>query len=157
MIIKMILATDSENGIGYRNKLPWNFPEDLKFFKESTLGHSIVMGRKTYESIGKKPLPNRKNYVITKFKYDNVKTLSNIDELISKYKDSSNVLFVAGGKRLYEEFAPYAKEILLSKINGKYKTDVKIDESIFDDLECISISKISKNVKILIFRKSDYV
>lgn len=143
----MILATDNRYGIGYKNRLPWKFPEDLKFFKESTEGCSVVMGRKTFESLGLKPLPNRKNYVITRSQsYENINNVSiatNIKELVSKYENSMDILFVIGGKKVYEAFAPYTKEILWSKIDGYYKTDVNINKSIFDNFIEGSIQQLS--------------
>lgn len=155
MIIKMILATDDQYGIGYNNRLPWHIPEELKFFRTTTRGHSVVMGKNTYESIGK-PLPNRKNYIITRSNYPEVETISNIDTLISKYKDSNETLFVIGGSKIYSAFSLHADEIIWSKIKGEYQTDIKIDKSIFNRFEEVLREELSDIVSIryLKFKKN---
>lgn len=147
----MILATDLRYGIGYKNQLPWNIPLDIKLFRSATTGHSVAMGRKTFESLGNKPLPKRKNYVVvtsssisSKENYDNVSVVSDINELISKYKDSNDILFIIGGKRMFESFAPHAEEIIWSKMHNNYLTDVKIDKSIFDNFIVKYRKRISK-------------
>lgn len=155
MTIIMIVATDNNYGIGINNKLPWNSPEDMEFFKKTTLGHSIIMGRKTFESMGSKPLKNRKNYVVTRSgkEYDGVQTIStdeDIQKIIKQYSRKLSRLFVIGGSEIYKLFEPYYKFIIWSKIEGDYETDVKIDKSLLvgDSLTTVLDNKISDKVTI---------
>ena len=105
-MIKLIVAMDPNQLIGKNNQLPWNIKEDLAHFKQTTIGHAVVMGRKTYESIGK-ALPNRVNYVLTrdpdfKAKESSVIIVKDYLELIKKYKNSQDILFVIGGEQVYQ-------------------------------------------------------
>ena len=132
MKISIIVATDLEGGIGYENKLPWHLPEDLKFFKKTTLNNPILMGRKTLESIGK-VLPNRLNLVLSggneiQFKYPDAIILPSIDALYGYCKTNSiNQLFIIGGASIYNFFLPFADEIYLTKVHNTFKTDVKLN------------------------------
>ena len=83
MIIKLIWAQDSSGGIGINNKLPWHFSEDLQKFKSLTLNSTIVMGRKTWESLKIKPLPKRKNIVLSSKKINDVECYKSIEELMN--------------------------------------------------------------------------
>lgn len=107
-----IIACVSKNlGIGICNKLPWHIPADLKFFKKVTSGHSIIMGRKTFDSIGGKPLPNRENIVLSKDHFS-------FDEVIDTIKNNKDTkkYFVIGGSQVYKLFLPYADNLYLTKI-----------------------------------------
>lgn len=121
-------------GIGYDGKIPWDLKEDLNHFKEETTGHVVVMGRKTYESIGSKPLPNRINIVLSSSlkceEKDNLLIYKNIfeisyklNELQSKYK-----IYIIGGSFLYEQFIHSCDYIILTEIKGKYKCDTYFPE-----------------------------
>lgn len=103
----IIVAIGKNNEIGKDNKLLWHIPDDLKKFKEITLNKRVVMGRKTYESIGK-PLPNRENIVISKNKNNlnenNLTIYTNIDYFIEKYKNSDEEIFIIGGASIYKLF-----------------------------------------------------
>jgi len=99
MTLSIIVATDLNGLIGKENTLPWHLPADLKYFKETTTGKTVIMGRKTFESIGK-PLPNRKNIVISKsgFNYEGVDIFNSLEEAIEKNPNS----FLIGGSQLYK-------------------------------------------------------
>jgi dihydrofolate reductase len=103
-MINLIVATSKNGTIGKNNKIPWDIPEDLRYFKNRTLGSSIIMGRKTFESIGK-PLPKRENIVITSNKNYRKKGVIVVDSLEKAIKKSShlNEIFIIGGERVYEE------------------------------------------------------
>ncbi len=96
-----IIACVSKNGvIGKDNDLIWKIPDDLKRFKSLTSGNVIVMGRKTFESIGSKPLPNRTNVVLTSKKIEGVECFTSIGEVLETYKDRE--VWVIGGEKVFE-------------------------------------------------------
>ena len=104
MKITLVAAIASNNVIGKENSLPWNIPEDLKRFKQMTSGHTILMGRKTFDSIGR-PLPNRQNLVMTKdenFEREGIKVINDFNEALELIKESNEDVFVIGGSKIYE-------------------------------------------------------
>ena len=129
-MITLIAACSKNRIIGNDNKLIWNVPGDLKRFKELTSGHTILMGRKTYESIGK-PLPNRRNIVLSRntTEINNCLVYSSLIEVLNLYK---NDLFVIGGGEIYKQCLPYANKIELTYIDKDFEGDTYfpiIDES----------------------------
>lgn len=127
-MITLIAACSKNRVIGKDNKLIWYLPEDLKRFKDLTLGNPIVMGRKTYESIGKS-LPGRLNIILTKnrdFKADNCLIYNNIYDMLEIYQQSN--LFVIGGGEIYNMFLPYAKKIELTLIDKDFEGDTFFPE-----------------------------
>jgi dihydrofolate reductase len=103
--LTLIVATERHNGIGINNALPWRLPEDLAFFKRTTTGHPILMGRKTFESIGR-PLPNRRNIVITRnpnWQHEGVDTASSLQQAADLAGDGE--VFVIGGAQIYADVA----------------------------------------------------
>lgn len=125
-MITLIVAMDPHNGIGLDGKLPWHIKEDLKLFKEKTLNHKVVMGRKTFESIGK-PLPNRENYIVTRNtqlqSLDNINIIHNFEEFLKINENSDEEIFVIGGAEIYQVALPYAKRIAISKVYENYPCD----------------------------------
>lgn len=116
---------DEEQLIGKDNALPWHLPADLKFFKMMTTNHTVVMGRKTFESIGK-PLPNRRNIVLTRdVNWNNpygVETFSSIEELLEQL-DPAEKTFIIGGANLYEQALPYVEEMLITQVHHRFEGD----------------------------------
>ena len=108
-MFSIIVAVGKNREIGKGNKLLWHIPEDLKNFKEITTGKTVIMGRKTFESIGR-PLPNRKNIVLSKngdkesFEQKGIELYQNLENLISDYKNSEEEIFIIGGEQIYREF-----------------------------------------------------
>jgi len=124
MNITIITAQDPTGLIGIDNDLPWHLPEDLKFFKDKTFGKSVVMGRKTFESLGNKPLPRRQNIVFTRDKQfhhpaDNVHVVHSLEEL-EKLGDRD--LMIIGGRQIYEMFLPLADEMYITHVKKEYST-----------------------------------
>lgn len=114
----LIAALANARVIGCNNTIPWHLPEDLKHFKEKTLHHVVVMGRKTYESIGQKPLPQRRNIVVTRqtqWKSPGVEVVHNIPAALSLLQDEAT-LYILGGSSIYEASLPFADELCLTKI-----------------------------------------
>lgn len=108
-MFSIIVAIGKNREIGKGNKLLWHIPEDLKNFKEITTGKTVIMGRKTFESIGR-PLPNRKNIVLSKngdkesFEQKGIELYQNLENLIADYKNSEEEIFIIGGEQIYREF-----------------------------------------------------
>lgn len=124
MKIEMIVAACENNVIGKDNTLPWHLKGDLKHFKSVTQGKVLLMGRKTYESIGK-PLPERINIVITSSpekiteKYDNLFVVRSIEDGISTAKELGDTLVVIGGGVIYKEMLPHVDTLWLTKVHTK--------------------------------------
>ena len=125
-MLSIIVAISENNVIGKDNKLLWHLPEDLKRFKELTTGHTIIMGRKTFESLGK-VLPNRKHIVITRDKdynekNENVEIINDINA-IYKYVNDDEENFVIGGAIIYNQLIKITKKMYITKIYEKYDGD----------------------------------
>lgn len=117
-MVKLIWAEDRNKGIGNNGQLLWHIPEDLKFFKSITQDKTIVMGRKTYESLPIKPLPNRINVVLSSGaslipNHQNLCTVNSVEEVLEKHNDS----WVIGGGLIYELFLPYATEAYITEVD----------------------------------------
>ena len=127
-MIRMIVARSKNGVIGKDNDLIWKIPEDLKYFKRVTTGKDVLMGRKTYESIGR-PLPNRRNLILSREKslsIDGCLIYNRIDEVISIFSD----IFVIGGSEVYKMMLPHADEIYITQIDKEFEGD-----TYFDDLD----------------------
>ncbi len=126
MKIKLIAATDLNFGIGKDGNLLFKIPEDLRLFKQLTTGNIVLMGRKTFESIGCKSLSDRINIVISstkKYENEGVIAFDNLETVVeySKQNFSDKDLYVIGGGQVYEECIKYADEIILTKYNKVYE------------------------------------
>ncbi|HET7897768.1 MAG TPA: dihydrofolate reductase [Flavisolibacter sp.] len=131
MIVSLLLAASENNVIGKDNQLPWHLPEDLKFFKNLTWGLPILMGRKTFDSIGK-PLPGRKSIVITRdkeWKHEGVATVHSIEEAIASAESfGAKEIFVIGGAEIFKTSLPIANRIYLTRIHHRFDGDVFFPE-----------------------------
>lgn len=121
----ILIAAVARNGaIGKDNQLLWRLPEDLKFFKRTTLGCPVIMGRKTFESIGR-PLQGRRNVVVTRqsgWHHDGVDTAHSLDEALARVKDEDKV-FVIGGGELYAQALPRAHQLILTEVDAEFDAD----------------------------------
>ena len=119
---KAIAAMSLNRVIGNGNQIPWHLPEDFKWFKATTTGHVIVMGRKTFESIGR-PLPNRETIVLSRsaFSFPGVKTISSLKELPSPTGDQR--VFICGGAQIYEQALPLCSELFLTLVKREVDGD----------------------------------
>ena len=140
-MLSIIVAKAKNNIIGKDNKLLWNLPADLKRFKELTTGHVIIMGRKTFESIGK-VLPNRKHIIFSQnrdLKYDdeNVEVVHSMLE-IKEYIDNDEENFVIGGAMIYNLLMPHVTKMYVTQVNKDFEGDAffpKINEDIWEVVE----------------------
>ena len=131
MKISIVVATTADGVIGNNNKLPWNIPEDLKHFKNITTEHCILMGRNTYESIGK-PLPDRTSIVLSRnseFKPEGVNVFTNLEDAL-KFAESrgENELMVIGGEEIYKQLLPKTTTIYQTLILGKFEGNIRFPE-----------------------------
>jgi len=120
-MITLIAACDNESAIAKDDIIPWSIPEDLKWFKAKTSGHTVVMGRKTFESIGK-PLAGRTNIVLSKntsYKAEGCSSLHSLEEVLARYKDQDE-MFIIGGEEIYKLFLPIVDKILLTQIEYRF-------------------------------------
>ncbi len=120
----IIAAIGKNRELGRDNKLLWSLKGDLKFFKEKTTNHTIIMGRNTFESLGRL-LPNRKHVVISSSNNfpKEVDIYNNIESLLLHYKDTKEELFIIGGAKIYHEFIDYATKMYLTLVDGEFNAD----------------------------------
>jgi dihydrofolate reductase len=118
---KAIVAMSLNRAIGKDNKLPWHLPEDLKWFKKLTSGHVIIMGRKTWDSIGK-PLPNRESIVVSRTDVPGIRTVRSLTE-IDPATDPRDY-FVIGGAQLFQEALPLCSDLFLTLVKREVEGDV---------------------------------
>lgn len=125
-----IIVAIAENGvIGGGNKLLWHIPDDLRHFKRVTSGHSVIMGRKTFESIGK-PLPNRRNIVISRnpnYNSVGIEVARSLEEALAMTKDEPEV-FIIGGGEIYRQTLPMASKLYITRVHEKYEGDTYFPE-----------------------------
>lgn len=130
-MISFIVAADENNVIGKNNQLPWHLPSDMKYFKNQTWGMTVIMGRKSLESLGK-PLKGRKNIVVTRNKQwscEGVEVAHSIDEALELAKQTGvNELFIIGGAEIFKEAMPIANRIYLTRIHHQFDGDVYFPE-----------------------------
>lgn len=123
MPFTIIVAMDRQRGIGIRNSLPWHLPEDLAHFKRTTTGHPIIMGRKTFESIGR-PLPNRRNIVVTRnrsWQHVGVEVVASLDQ--AAQLTAGQQAFVIGGAQIYEHALPMTNRLIVTEIDQTFDCD----------------------------------
>jgi len=125
MILSIISAVGKNNEIGMKNELLWNLPADMKHFKETTSGHTIIMGQKTFESIGR-PLLNRRNIILTKdesFKQEGVEIVYSVEkllELLEKTEGKNNECFIIGGGQIYKLFIDIADKLYITHVEETF-------------------------------------
>ena len=150
------IAAMSENRvIGRGSQIPWHLPEDFKWFKQTTLGHVLVMGRKTFESIGR-PLPGRETIVLTLsgFSHPGVTTAATLEEVISKVGDRQ--AFIAGGAEIYRLALPHCSDLYLTLVKRTVEGDVFFPP-FEDQFELVSELRDTPEFKILHYRRRSVV
>ncbi|MBK8398078.1 MAG: dihydrofolate reductase [Leptospiraceae bacterium] len=148
MTLSIIVACTENYVIGANNSMPWHLPADLKHFKSLTTGHTIIMGRKTYESIGK-PLPNRRNLVISRnslFKADGVEIFSSLESAIENSREEDECFLIGGGE-LYKKAIVFADRIYLTRIHTNLEGDTFFPEINLDKWKLSSESFLAKDDK----------
>lgn len=139
-MISLIVATGENNVIGLNNKMPWHLPADLAYFKRVTTGHAIVMGRKTFESIGR-PLPKRTNIILTRdknFQATDCHIIHSVEAALELSKQDQ--LFIIGGAEIYKQFLPHADKIYLTHIHQNFEGDTFFPK-LTDEWKLVSTEK----------------
>ena len=124
-MISIIVAACEDNVIGKDNRLLWRLSGDLKFFKSTTYGHPLIMGRKTFESIGK-PLPGRTIIAVSRqseYAHEGVIVVSSLEDAVKKANELDEEIFIAGGGEIYRQALSLADRIYFTKVNAKYEGD----------------------------------
>lgn len=123
--VAIIVAIGPNRTIGQGNQMPWKLPKDMKFFRRVTTGHTVIMGRKTFESLGRKPLPKRRNIVVTRnnsYQAPGCEIAHSLDDALEMGRDERRV-FVIGGGELYRAALPIADEVYVTEIADRNPTD----------------------------------
>jgi len=154
--LSMIAAVGENLELGYQNQLLCHLPIDLKHFKEITSGHTVLMGDRTWDSLPKKPLPNRRNVVITleDIEFPNCDTVHSIEAALNLIKDGDEA-FVMGGATMYRLFLPHADKLYLTRIVSSFTADVffpAINEEEWTLEESVFVPKDEKNAYDLYFQ-----
>jgi dihydrofolate reductase len=137
-MITIMAAIAENNALGKDNQLIWYLPADLKRFKKTTLNHVVIMGRKTFESLGK-PLPNRTNIIITrdkKYKAEGCVVVNSLTKALKVAKNIDENPFILGGAEIYKQAMPFADKLDLTFVHHKFEADVffpKIDKKIWKE------------------------
>ena len=132
--LNLIWAEDLNGWIGKNNTIPWHVSADMKHFRKQTMGHPIIMGRKTFASLGNKPLPKRKNIVITsqKINVPDVVVIHSLDELKKYLTEYPAEYFVIGGATIYQQLLPFATKLTRTVINADIAGDTKMPTIDYD-------------------------
>lgn len=146
-MISLIFAMGNNKAIGYKNQMPWHLPADLAFFKKITMGKPVIMGRKTFESLGR-PLPGRTNVVITRNKeltHDGCVIVDSIDSAkeFAKYQDC----FIIGGAEIYAAFLQIADRMYITEINDDFEADTFFPEIDYSKWKLVSSQQGIKDEK----------
>lgn len=137
MTLSIIVAVAGNGVIGCAGRMPWHISEDLRRFKRITSGHPVVMGRKTFESLGNKPLPGRTNIVVTRnadFTVpEGVVRVSSLEEALSEFRDTDEEVFIIGGGQIYRQAMPMADKLYLTRIEASPEGDTHFPEIAADE------------------------
>lgn len=143
MSLSIIVAMDQNRLIGDKNKIPWHLPADLKYFREITMGSPVIMGRKTFESIGF-PLPGRRNIIMTRdenYSVDECEIVHSLEEVLHSFSGQEKEAFIIGGAEIYRLFLPYTDKLYLTFIDHEFSGDTYFPEIDFENWECISVKE----------------
>jgi dihydrofolate reductase len=134
MRLSIIVAVATNGVIGRDNKLPWHLSTDLKRFKALTTGHAVIMGRKTFDEIGRKPLPNRTNIIVTRapFEHDGVLVASSIEDALARIPKGEEEAFIIGGAEIVRQTMALADRMYITQVHAEVAGDTFMPE--FDDV-----------------------
>ena len=156
--MNLIVAIGKNGEIGCNGNLIWKIPEDLKRFKTLTMGHPVIMGRKTWESLPKKPLPGRRNVVLTHnkdFKAEGGDVVHSIEEAIELTRGQEP--FIIGGSEIYNAFLPYASRLFLTVVEDECAdADSFLDINLDKDWELTEQSPVASNQDGIRYRYRNY-
>ncbi|EPH94648.1 MULTISPECIES: dihydrofolate reductase [unclassified Enterococcus] len=142
-MLAAIWAQDEKGLIGKDDQLPWYLPNDLKFFKQMTELNTLVMGRKTFEGMGGRPLPNRQTIVLTRdltYQADGVIVMHAMEEVLAYEKEHDGIVFIAGGAAVYQEFLPYCAILYRTVIHHGFEGDTYFPPVDWEEWSLINLS-----------------
>lgn len=149
-MLAAIWAQDEQGLIGKDEYMPWHLPNDLKFFKQMTEDNSIVMGRKTFEGMGSKPLPNRKTIVLTSdrsYQAQGAIIMHSVEEVLAYAKEFAGITFIAGGSVVYKNFLPYCDVLYRTVIQHSFEGDTYFPPVDWDEWTLINLSEGEQDQK----------
>lgn len=138
-MISIIVAIAQNGTIGDNNSLLWHIKEDMRFFRTTTSGHAVIMGRKTFESLGSKPLPKRKNIVITRsdLTFEGALTAHSLDEAIAM-AEGDEEMFIIGGAQIYRAALAVADRMYITRVERDYEGDTSFPEVDYSQWQLVS-------------------
>jgi dihydrofolate reductase len=142
-MISIIVAVSSNNVIGAERALPWNLPEDLQRFKKITMGKPMIMGRETFESIGR-PLPGRKNIVLSRqddLEIEGCEVVNTIEKALAAAGDAEEVMIIGGGE-IYRQFLPMADRIYLTRVQAEVEGDTRFPELDMTEWDVVAVDEV---------------
>lgn len=157
-MIYAIVAVDSAFGLGKSGTIPWKSSADFAHFKQTTMGSAIMMGKNTWVSIGSKPLPGRRNIVVSSTLssdnsgYDVIQPIQ-IQMELSKYTGKERDLYLIGGKHLLDEYSNWCSEIIITRIPGDYDCDVKLSTDVIRGYVMYKTAQLSDGLIVEYYRK----
>jgi len=145
MIISLIVAADECNAIGKGGTMPWHLPDEWKYFRDTTMGKPVIMGRKTWESIpeARRPLPGRRNIVVTRqegYKADGADVVPGVDEAVKLATVSSDEVFIIGGRQLYEYGVEIADRLYFTRVH----TEIGDADTFFPFIDFLAWREVSR-------------
>ena len=150
--IVAIWAQDEEGVIGKDNRLPWHLPAELQHFKETTLNHAILMGRVTFDGMGRRLFPKRETLILTRNpaeKINGVTTFQDVQSVLDWYQGQDKNLYIIGGKQIFQAFEPYLDEVIVTQIHARVEGDTyfpeEFDLSLFETVSSKFYTKDEKN------------
>ena len=149
MAFSIIACIGKNRELGKNNDLIFHFKEDMKFFRETTRGHTVVMGYNTWKSLGEKPLPNRQNLILSHQKIANLpehaEQIPDLETFIKRHEKSDEEIFVIGGASIYKLFLPYAHTLYLTEVDAVKDADVFFPEFNKENYDLTTLSSITEN------------
>ena len=147
-----IWAQDEKGVIGKENRLPWHLPAELQHFKETTLNHAILMGRVTFDGMGRRLLPKRQTLILTRNSeeiIDGALVFQDVESVLAWYHHQDKNLYILGGKQIFQLFEPYLDEIIVTQIHAQVEGDTffpaDFDLTVFETVASKSYTKDEKN------------
>ncbi len=144
-MVSIIVAIAQNGTIGDKNSLLWHIKEDMRFFRTTTSGHAVIMGRKTFESLGSKPLPKRTNIVITRAErtFDGALTAHSLEEAV-RMAEGDEEIFIIGGAQIYAEALKIADRMYITVVERDYEGDTSFPAINYDEWQLVSSERMER-------------
>lgn len=146
-MISLLVAMDTNRLIGKDNQLPWHLPQDLAYFKKTTMNHKIVMGRKTFESIGR-PLPGRENIIVTRdqdYSQEGCLVLNSLEGIVELSEQSDEEIFVIGGAEIFQQILPCSDRLYITHIYHEFEGDTYFPKTNEEEWDMVKSDKRIKD------------